>query len=74
MVGKMHISNCIFVSFVHQEYGIYMDIHNLSPCLAVPMMERDKFMSADEAKEMGVIDEVLTSPPKVVETATQTSE
>lgn len=51
-----------------------MDIHNLSPCVAVPMMERDKFMSADEAKEMGIIDEVLASPPKVVETTTQTSE
>lgn len=31
------------------------------------MMERDKFMSADEAKELGLIDEVLTSPPKMVD-------
>ncbi|RXG71945.1 ATP-dependent Clp protease proteolytic subunit, mitochondrial [Armadillidium vulgare] len=30
-----------------------------------PMMERDKFMSADEAKELGLIDSVLVSPPKV---------
>jgi len=29
-----------------------------------PMMERDKFMSADEAKDIGLIDTVLTSPPK----------
>lgn len=32
-----------------------------------PMMERDKFMSADEAKDLGLIDEVLASPPKVGE-------
>ncbi|KAB7495473.1 ATP-dependent Clp protease proteolytic subunit, mitochondrial [Armadillidium nasatum] len=29
-----------------------------------PMMERDKFMSAEEAKELGLIDSVLVSPPK----------
>ncbi|KAK3879676.1 hypothetical protein Pcinc_015784 [Petrolisthes cinctipes] len=40
----------------------------------VPMMERDKFMTADEAKEIGIIDEVLASPPKVGETAPQTPE
>lgn len=40
----------------------------------VPMMERDKFMSADEAKFIGLIDEVLTSPPKVGEAAPQTPE
>ncbi|XP_066967671.1 ATP-dependent Clp protease proteolytic subunit isoform X1 [Macrobrachium rosenbergii] len=36
-----------------------------------PMMERDKFMSAEEAKELGLIDEVLTSPPKVGDAAPQ---
>jgi len=30
-----------------------------------PMMERDKFMGAHEAQEMGLIDEVLISPPKL---------
>lgn len=28
-----------------------------------PMMERDKFLSPDEAKELGLIDQVLASPP-----------
>lgn len=37
------------------------------------MMERDKFMGAEEAKEMGLVDEVLTSPPKVGDKNTQTS-
>lgn len=27
-------------------------------------MERDKFMSPDEAKSFGIIDKVLTRPPK----------
>lgn len=35
------------------------------------MMERDKFMGADEAKVMGLIDAVLTSPPKVGDAASQ---
>ncbi|XP_047489484.1 ATP-dependent Clp protease proteolytic subunit-like [Penaeus chinensis] len=39
-----------------------------------PMMERDKFMGAEEAKEMGLVDEVLTSPPKVGDKNIQTSE
>lgn len=30
-----------------------------------PMMERDKFMSADEAKELGLIDTVIANTPKV---------
>lgn len=38
------------------------------------MMERDKFMEASEAKEMGLIDKVLTSPPKVGDAAPQTPE
>ena len=38
------------------------------------MMERDKFMSADEAKDLGLIDEVLASPPKAGEKAAQSSE
>lgn len=38
-----------------------------------PMMERDKFMSAEEAKVLGLIDEVLTSPPKVGDAASQSS-
>ena len=28
-------------------------------------MERDKFMDAEEAKNLGLIDTVLVSPPKV---------
>lgn len=41
---------------------------------SAPMMERDKFMSADEAKELGLIDEVLTSPPKVGDSTPSTPE
>lgn len=32
-----------------------------------PMMERDKFMDADEAKKIGLIDTVLEKPPRPVE-------
>lgn len=28
-----------------------------------PMMERDKFLSPEDAKELGLIDQVLASPP-----------
>lgn len=31
-------------------------------------MERDKFMSPEEAKELGIIDSVLEHPPAVPET------
>lgn len=31
-----------------------------------PMMERDRFMSPDQAKELGLIDIVLSTPPKVI--------
>ena len=32
--------------------------------IAGPMMERDKFMNSEEAKKLGLIDTVVTSPPK----------
>lgn len=54
--------------------GLFVKHSGLSLEKLAPMMERDKFMSADEAKEMGLIDEVLTSPPKVGEKASQNSE
>ena len=38
------------------------------------MMERDKFMSADEAKEIGLIDTVLTSVPKAGQDGTPAPE
>lgn len=34
-------------------------------------MERDKFLTPDEAKTMGLIDSVLTHPPSVPETETK---
>ncbi|XP_069192646.1 ATP-dependent Clp protease proteolytic subunit isoform X2 [Procambarus clarkii] len=39
-----------------------------------PMMERDKFMDANDAKEIGLIDKVLTSPPKVGDAPPDTPE
>ncbi|KAG0719411.1 ATP-dependent Clp protease proteolytic subunit, mitochondrial [Chionoecetes opilio] len=54
--------------------GLYVK-HSGQPLeILAPMMERDKFMTADEAKELGLIDEVLTRPPKVVETSPKDSE
>lgn len=35
-------------------------------------MERDKFMSPDEAKSLGIIDSVLKNPPSVPESTAQT--
>ena len=32
-----------------------------------PMMERDKFLTPDEARELGLIDQVLASPPTSTE-------
>ncbi|RXG71382.1 ATP-dependent Clp protease proteolytic subunit, mitochondrial [Armadillidium vulgare] len=61
---------------IHQPHGgasrlkekineIYVKHTGLPLDKIAPMMERDKFMSAEEAKELGLIDSVLVSPPKV---------
>lgn len=34
-------------------------------------MERDKFLTPDEAKTLGIIDSVLTHPPSVPENETK---
>ncbi|KAK8400008.1 hypothetical protein O3P69_003004 [Scylla paramamosain] len=54
--------------------GLFVKHSGLPLEKLAPMMERDKFMSADEAKDLGLIDEVLASPPKVGEKASQSSE
>lgn len=54
--------------------GLFVKHSGLPLEKLAPMMERDKFMSADEAKDLGLIDEVLASPPKAGEKAAQSSE
>merc|ERR1712142_646989 len=45
--------------------GIYAKHTGQPLSLLEPMMERDRFMTPDQAKELGLIDVVLQSPPKV---------
>jgi len=50
--------------------GIYAKHTGQPLSLLEPMMERDRFMTPDQAKELGLIDVVLQSPPKLVEEKT----
>jgi len=50
--------------------GIYAKHTGQPLSVLEPMMERDRFMTPDQAKEIGLIDVVLQSPPKVVEEKT----
>lgn len=50
--------------------GIYSKHTGQPLSILEPMMERDRFMTPDQAKELGLIDVVLQSPPKVVEEKT----
>jgi len=45
--------------------GIYAKHTGQPLSILEPMMERDRFMTPDQAKELGLIDIVLQSPPKV---------
>lgn len=45
--------------------GIYAKHTGQPLSLLEPMMERDRFMTPDQAKQLGLIDVVLQSPPKV---------
>jgi len=45
--------------------GIYARHTGQPLSILEPMMERDKFMTPDQAKELGLVDAVLQSPPKV---------
>jgi len=45
--------------------GIYAKHTGQPLSILEPMMERDRFMTPDQAKELGLIDVVLQSPPKV---------
>jgi len=47
--------------------GIYAKHTGQPLTILEPMMERDRFMTPDQAKELGLIDVVLQSPPKVVQ-------
>lgn len=46
--------------------GLYVKHTGLDKDVLFPLMERDKFMSAEEAKGFGLIDHVMASPPKVL--------
>ncbi|KAG7164624.1 ATP-dependent Clp protease proteolytic subunit-like [Homarus americanus] len=58
----------------HRLNNLYVKHTGLALEKIAPMMERDKFMEASEAKDIGLIDQVLASPPKVGDTAPQPSE
>jgi len=45
--------------------GIYAKHTGQPLSILEPMMERDRFMTPDQAKQLGLIDVVLQSPPKV---------
>ncbi|KAF5283357.1 hypothetical protein FQA39_LY04733 [Lamprigera yunnana] len=51
--------------------GLYVKHTGLSLEKVEISMERDKFMNPTEAQEFGIIDKVLTSPPKFISTSTK---
>lgn len=46
-------------------YELYMKHTGVNKETIVPLMERDKFMSPEEAKSFGLIDRVMERPPQV---------
>lgn len=46
-------------------YGLYVKHTKLSEDEVTQHLERDKFISAEVAKEYGIIDSILEHPPKV---------
>lgn len=46
-------------------YSLYMKHTGVSKETLAPLMERDKFMSPEEAKKFGLIDHVMERPPHV---------
>ncbi len=61
------------ISLRQRLYDIYVKCTGQSMKVIADALERDRFLSAEEAKDFGLIDEIVTSRPKSSETVEKVS-